>query len=380
MYKYKCLNPIAGVGLNNFSDQYVKVDENESADVILVRSAKMHEMEFDSELKAIARAGAGVNNIPLDRCADKGIVVFNTPGANANGVKELFIFAAIAGIRDIVGGIGWTASQKGSETIAEDTEKEKKKFVGNELIGKNLAVIGLGAIGAKVANVAVDLGMNVLGFDAFLNDAMKANLKAEVKIANSLDEVANFAEMISIHVPALDATKGMINKDFLDKCNDGLVLINLARDTLVNLDDLKVALESGKVKKYVCDFPTAQASNLPNTILIPHLGASTEESEDNCAIMAVKEIADFLENGNIKNSVNYPAVDLGKADGKRLCLCYKGISDVTVLTDLLKANNIAVKNMAANTKGDFGYALFDIEGDANIDNLAKEGILKARII
>ena len=379
MYKYKCLNPIAQVGLNNFSDQYVKVDENESADVILVRSAKMHEMEFDNNLKAIARAGAGVNNIPLDRCANQGIVVFNTPGANANGVKELFIFSAIAAIRDIMGGVAWTAANKDSETIAEDTEKEKKRFVGNELMGKNLAVVGLGAIGAKVANVAVDLGMNVLGFDAFLNDAMKANLKDEVKIANTLDEVAKFAQILTIHVPALDATKGMINKDFLDKCQDGLIVINLARDTLVNTSDMKEALESGKVKKYVCDFPTNDGAALPNTILIPHLGASTEESEDNCAIMAVKEIVDFLENGNIKNSVNYPNVDLGKAEGKRLCVCYKGI-DITAIVDLLKENKLTVKNMVANTKGDFGYALFDIEGDVQIEKIAMSGIIKARII
>ncbi len=380
MYKYKCLNPIAKIGLNNFSDQYVKVEENENADVILVRSAKMHEMEFDKDLKAIARAGAGVNNIPLERCANEGIVVFNTPGANANGVKELFIFSAIAGLRDIVGGINWTEANKGNETIAEDTEKEKKKFVGYELFGKNLAVVGLGAIGAKVANVAIDLGMNVLGYDAFLNDAMKANLKPEVKIANTLDEIAAFANLLTIHVPALDATKGMINKDLLDKCNDGLIVINLARDTLVNTADMKEALESGKVKKYVCDFPTAEGAALPNTILIPHLGASTEESEDNCAIMAVKEIVDFLENGNIKNSVNYPNVDLGPKQGKRLAICYKGIDDVTVLTDMVKKAGATIKTFAANKKGDFGYALFDIDGDVNIDNLENEGILKARII
>lgn len=380
MYKYKCLNPIAGIGLNNFSDEYKRVEENENADVILVRSAKMHEMEFDQNLKAIARAGAGVNNIPLDRCADAGIVVFNTPGANANGVKELFIFSAIAAVRDVIGGIAWTSANAGSQTIAEDTEKEKKKFVGNELMGKNLAVIGLGAIGAKVANVAVDLGMNVLGYDAFLNDAMKANLKPEVKIASSLDEVAAFAQMISVHVPALDATKGMIGKDLLDKCNDGLVVINLARDTLVNTADMKAALESGKVKKYVCDFPTADASALPNTILIPHLGASTEESEDNCAIMAVKEIADFMENGNIKNSVNYPNVDLGKKTGKRISICFKGISDVTILTDLLKGEGASIKNMVTGTKGDFGYALFDIDGDINPDNIKADGILKVRAL
>ena len=379
MYKYKCLNPIAAVGLNNFSDQYKKVEENEPAEIILVRSAKMHDMEFEPELLAVARAGAGVNNIPLDRCAEQGIVVFNTPGANANGVKELFIFAAIASIRDIVGGIGWTQENAGDPEIAARTEKEKKRFVGHEVLGKKLAVIGLGAIGAKVANTAVDLGMYVTGYDPFLNDAMKAQLKEEVKIADSLYELVKDADMLSIHVPALDTTKGMVNADLLAQCKDGIVVINLARDTLVNEADMAAALESGKVAKYVCDFPTAGAGQMKNVILIPHLGASTEESEDNCAVMAVQEVSDFIENGNIKNSVNYPAADLGPVKGTRICVAHK--ADVTA-ADLLEAAGIKAGNMISKARGDFAYSLFDVDSaDGAAEKLAAvPGVLKVRVI
>lgn len=379
MFRYKCLNPIAQVGLNNFSGNYAKVEENEAAEIILVRSAKMHEMEFDKELLAVARAGAGVNNIPLDRCAEQGIVVFNTPGANANGVKELFIFAAIASLRDVVGGIGWTVENADDPEIAARTEKEKKRFVGHEIFGKKLAVIGLGAIGAKVANVAVDLGMQVSGFDAFLNDAMKAQLKPEVQIAESLEALVADADLISVHVPALDATKGMINADLLAKCKDGVVVINLARDTLVNEADMAAALESGKAAKYVCDFPTAGAAKMKNVILIPHLGASTEESEDNCAIMAVQEVSDFLENGNIKNSVNYPAVDLGPVKGTRIAVCHKASLNTA---DILKESGLTSSDMAGKTRGEVAYSLFDVAeaGDAAEKIAALDGVLKVRVI
>ena len=381
MFRYKCLNPIAAIGLNNFSADYVKVEENEAADAILVRSAKMHDMEFDGELKAIARAGAGVNNIPLDRAAEQGIVVFNTPGANANGVKELFVFAAIASVRDVIGGIGWTKSEAGNPDIAALTEKEKKKFVGRELMGKKLGVIGLGAIGAKVANVAVDLGMSVIGFDAFLNDKMKAALNPAVEIASSNEEVVAASDMITLHVPALPATIGMINSEMLAHAKDGLIVINLARDTLVDIPSMKAALESGKVAKYFCDFPTAEASELPNTILSPHLGASTEESEDNCAKMAVQEISDFLENGNIRNSVNYPAADLGKVSGKRVCVCHRSNADASVITGAVKAKGADISNMISRIRGDFAYSMFDITGDVeNADIEAVDGVLKVRII
>lgn len=379
MFRYKCLNPIAQVGLNNFSDSYAKVEEGDAAEIILVRSAKMHEMEFGPELLAVARAGAGVNNIPLERCAERGIVVFNTPGANANGVKELFVFAAIASLRDIVGGIGWTGENAEDPEIAARTEKEKKRFVGHEIYGKKLAVIGLGAIGAKVANVAVDLGMEVSGFDAFLSDEMKARLKPEVAIAESMEALVADADMISVHVPALDATKGMINADLLSGCRDGVVVINLARDTLVNEADMAAALESGKVAKYVCDFPTAGAAKMKNVILIPHLGASTEESEDNCAIMAVQEVSDFMENGNIKNSVNYPAVDLGPVSKSRICVAHR--ADVSADT-ILAAAGLQAENQVSKARGSVAFSLFDVpSADGAEEKIAAlDGVLKVRVI
>ena len=360
-----------------------KVEETEAAEIILVRSAKMHEMEFEPEVKVIARAGAGVNNIPLDRCAEQGIVVFNTPGANANGVKELFIFAAIASIRDIVGGISWTASQAGNADIAALTEKGKKQFAGNEISGKTLGVIGLGAIGAKVANAAVALGMQVIGFDAFLSDAMKASLDPAVEIASSNEEVVAASDMITIHVPALPSTIGMVGRDLLAKAKDGLVVINLARDTLVDTEAMREALESGKVAKYVCDFPTGETSDLPNTILIPHLGASTEESEDNCAVMAVQEIRDFLENGNIKNSVNYPAVSLGKCEGTRVTVCHRADVDGAAIADILKGEGSQVAGMASKARGDFGYTIIDVDQvtpSAEQALKATNGIIRMRVI
>ena len=381
MYKYQCLNPIAAVGLNNFSENYAKAEDGEAAEIILVRSAKMHEMEFSKNLLCIARAGAGVNNIPLERAADEGIVVFNTPGANANGVKELFVFAAIASVRDVIGGIEWTRSQAGNPDIAALTEKEKKKFVGNEILGKKLGVIGLGAIGAKVANAAVGLGMNVTGYDAFLNDNMKANLDPAVKITESPDTIAS-CDMITIHVPATADTKGMINADFLAKASDGVIVINLARDSLVNEADMKAALESGKVRKYVCDFPTEGASNMPNTILIPHLGASTEESEDNCAIMAVNEVSDFIENGNIKNSVNYPAVSLGALKGARVAVAHRASVSGLDLAQEIKNSGTDISDMISKTRGDYAYSIFDVSKTDGIKEAleAVEGVLKVRVI
>ena len=376
MFTYSCLNPIAQVGLAGFTADYSKAEEG--GDAILVRSAKMHDMTFAEDLKCIARAGAGVNNIPLERCADEGIVVFNTPGANANGVKELFIFAAIAALRDVIGGIAWTKSEAGNPDIAALTEKEKKRFVGHELMGKTLGVIGLGAIGAKVANVAVDLGMKVIGFDAFLSDAMRAQLNPLVQIAPSNEEVVAGSDLITIHVPALPSTVGMVNTALLEGAHDGLIVINLARDTLVDTESMKAALESGKVARYVCDFPTGETSSLPNTILIPHLGASTEESEDNCAVMAVAQVRDFLENGNIKNSVNYPAVSLGALTGTRVCVCHKAGSDVSVA---IKAQGVTIKASAAGTRGGYAYSLFDVDGCVCADAISSvEGVIRVRIL
>ncbi|MGI6072979.1 MAG: 3-phosphoglycerate dehydrogenase family protein [Lachnospiraceae bacterium] len=378
MYTYKCLNPIADIGLKRFSADYEKVAEDAAADVILVRSAELHDMEFGSELKAIARAGAGVNNIPLERCAKEGIVVFNTPGANANAVKELFIFAAIAGLRDIVGGINWTASLADNPDIAALTEKEKKRFTGHELTGKTLGVIGLGAIGAKVANVSVDLGMRVVGYDAFLNDAMKAALNPQVTIVESNEEVIAAADIVTIHVPALPSTKGMLGEKLLKRAKDGLVVINLARDTLIDADAMRSALESGKVAKYICDFPTKETQDLPNTVFIPHLGASTEESEDNCAIMAVVQLQDFLENGNIKNSVNYPAVDLGRIKDGRITVCHLAEVDITALADVIKGAGLVITAMAGRVRGDFAYSMFDVDKfDVDKEQSGVKGALEA---
>ncbi len=383
MYTYKCLNPVAKIGLANFPDAFAQT-EDEDPDLILVRSAVMHDMQFGKNLMAVARAGAGVNNIPLDRCAKEGIVVFNTPGANANGVKELFIFALISSLRDVIGGINWTKSQAGNENIAALTEKEKKKFVGNEAIGRTLGVIGLGAIGAKVANTAVSLGMNVIGYDAFLNDSMKAALDPAVKIASSNEEVVASSDIITLHVPALAGTIGMINEKMLSYAKDNLIVINLARDTLVDTASMKAALESGKVAKYFCDFPTAETSVLPNTILSPHLGASTEESEDNCAIMAVKELVDFVDNGNIKNSVNYPAVSLGaKNDNARIAICHMAVVDSSDITAVLKSAGSNIIAISSKTKGDYSYTLIDAD---KVDNetisalTSKEGVIKVRIV
>ena len=383
MYTYKCLNPIAKVGLDHFPAGYVPAAQEDAADIILVRSAKMLDMEFDGQLCAIARAGAGVNNIPLDRCAEQGIVVFNTPGANANGVKELFLFAAIAGVRDIIGGIRWAEGEFGNPDIAALAEKSKKQFAGHEIMGKTLGVIGLGAIGVKVANAAVSLGMRVIGYDPYLSDAAKANLDSLVQITDNLDEIAKRSELITIHVPAMADTIGMINADFLSKCRTGVVFINLARDTLVNEPDMQAALSIGQVGKYICDFPTPGAAAMKNAIIIPHLGASTEESEDNCAIMAVQQVVDFMENGNIRNSVNYPTVDFGRAASKtRVCVAHRASLKAHDIADLLTAAGAQITGMTGREKGEYAYSLFDLDGaPANLpEAVHADGILKLRVI
>ena len=311
MYKYHCLNPISEVGLAQLDENYVVTGNADEADAILVRSAKMHDMEFSRNLKAIARAGAGVNNIPLERCADEGIVVFNTPGANANGVKELVIAGMLLAARDIIGGINWVQEYEEDGDIAKITEKKKKAFAGTELQGKKLGVIGLGAIGVRVANVAVHLGMDVYGYDPYVSVDAAWNLSRSIHHAKTVDELYKECDYITIHVPALDDTKGMIDKNAISLMKDGVVILNLARDVLVNQEDIVDALVSGKVRSYVTDFPTKEIVGVKNAIVIPHLGASTEESEDNCAKMAAAELRDFLENGNITHSVNYPDCNMG---------------------------------------------------------------------
>ena len=311
MYQYHCLNPISEIGLDKFTGQYQKTDSIERADAILVRSAAMHDMELPENLKVVARAGAGVNNIPLDQCAEKGIVVFNTPGANANGVKELVIAGMLLAARDIIGGINWVQEYEEDGDIAKITEKKKKAFAGTELEGKKLGVIGLGAIGVLVANAATHLGMEVYGYDPYVSVDAAWKLSRNIHHAKSVDELYKECDYLTIHVPALEDTKGMINKDAISLMKDGVVILNFARDVLVDQEAIVDALVSEKVRGYVTDFPTKEIVGVKGAIVIPHLGASTEESEDNCAKMAVAEVMDYLENGNITHSVNYPDCDMG---------------------------------------------------------------------
>jgi len=308
MFNIMTLNKIAAVGTDRFGGNYAVADNHDNPDAIMVRSASMHDMEFGSNLLAIARAGAGVNNIPLDKCAEQGICVFNTPGANANAVKELVLCGMLLASRDVVGGISWVKSAKDDADIAKSVEKEKSKFAGTELKGKTIGIIGLGAIGALVANAAVSLGMNVIGYDPFLSVNGALSISRAVKYVTSTADIYAAADFISVHVPCNDNTKGMINKEAFALMKDGVIILNYARDALINDDDMKEAIASGKVRKYVTDFPNPKTANMEGVIAIPHLGASTEESEDNCAVMAADELVAYLESGNIINSVNFPTL------------------------------------------------------------------------
>lgn len=386
MTKYGCLNPIASVGLDLFTNDYEKVENVEEAQALLVRSAVMHDMELSDNLLAVARAGAGVNNIPLDKCADKGVVVFNTPGANANGVKELVICGMLLAARDVNGGINWVKENASDEAIAKNAEKAKKQFAGSEIRGKKLGIIGLGAIGVLVANAANHLGMEVYGCDPFLSVTNALALSRDIKVVKTREEIYKECDYITVHVPLLDDTKGMINKESIAMMKDGVVLLNFARDILVNEEDLKEALESGKVAKYVTDFPNTTSVTLPNTIVTPHIGASTEESEDNCAVMAVQEIMDFIENGNIRNSVNYPACDAGVCDAKgRITVAHKNIPNMlTQFTSVFSAEGINISNMTNKSRGEYSYCIFDIDeasSESFVEKLqAIDGVLKVRIV
>lgn len=385
MFKYNCLNPIAKVGLDLFSDNYEIVDDFAQADAVLVRSAAMHDLELPASLKAIARAGAGVNNIPLDKCAEKGIVVFNTPGANANGVKELVVAGLMLASRDIKGGMNWVDENKDNANIGKDMEKAKKAFAGKEIQGKKLGVIGLGAIGVLVANVATHLGMEVIGCDPFLSVQHALQLSRNVKVVKTNEEVYKECDYITVHVPALDSTKGMINKDTIAMMKDGAIVLNFARDVLVNDDDMVAALESGKVAKYITDIPTAKIANAKNVVAFPHLGASTAESEDNCAVMAVNELRDFFENGNIKNSVNYPACDAGVCESaSRVAICHKNVPNMlTQFTAAYSADGINIDNFVNKSRGDFAYSIIDASAasDAIVEKLnAIDGVLKVRVV
>ena len=386
MKKIHCLNAISKYGTDLLTDEYELTDELNEANGILVRSASLHETVFPDSLMAIARAGAGVNNIPLDACAEKGIVVFNTPGANANGVKELVIAGMILASRDIVGGIEWCQSIKEDPNVAKAVEKGKKAFAGCEIKGKKLGVIGLGAIGAEVANAGVSLGMQVLGYDPYISVNAAWMLSRSVKHVTSLDAIYEECDYITIHVPLTDGTRGMIDKESLSTMKDGVVVLNFSRDTLVNEDDMAEALGAGKVKKYVTDFPNPKSANMEGAIVVPHLGASTEESEDNCAKMAVQEMMDYLENGNIRNSVNYPSCDMGICKTAcRLAVMHLNVPNmIGQITGTLASGGINISDMTNKSRDKYAYTLMDLEkvpDDATIQKLnAIQGILRVRVV
>ncbi|MDO5416980.1 MAG: phosphoglycerate dehydrogenase [Lachnospiraceae bacterium] len=384
--KLHCLNPISKFGTSLLTDNYELTDEVKEADGILVRSAAMHEMELPENLLAVARAGAGVNNIPLEKCAEAGVVVFNTPGANANGVKELVLAGLLLAARDVVGGIQWCQANQEDENIAKSVEKSKKAFAGQEIKGKKLGVIGLGAIGAEVANAAAALGMDVYGYDPYISVNAAWMLSRDVKHITSVDSIYTECDYITVHVPLMDSTKKMINGDTIAAMKDGVVILNFARDLLVDDDAMAAALESGKVRRYVTDFPNPKSVHMKNVIAIPHLGASTAESEDNCAVMAVKEMMDYLENGNIKNSVNYPACDMGVCRAaSRIAVMHQNIPNmIGQITAILAEQNVNISDMTNKSRDKFAYTLLDLENAAEENTIQKlkeiQGVLRVRVV
>ena len=386
MYKINCLNPITDVGLKNFSEKYEITADVKEADGILVRSASMHDMELPKRLLAVARAGAGVNNIPLDKCAEHGVVVFNTPGANANGVKELVIAGMLLAAREVVCGIEWVKASKSNEDIAKAAEKEKKNFAGTEIMGKKLGVIGLGAIGVKVANAAIGLGMEVYGYDPYLSVNAAWNLSRSVIHVLNVDDIYARCDYITVHVPLLDSTKGMINAVSIAKMKEGVVLLNFARDLLANEKDVLEGLQSGKIARYVSDFPNPVTAGQKGCIVIPHLGASTEESEDNCAVMAVEELMDYMENGNIRNSVNYPACDMGVCTkAGRVAIFHKNIANmITKFTAEFGQKGINISDMTNKSRGEVAYTMLDVEEKPSeeiisaLENIS--GVFRVRIV
>ena len=385
-YKYNCLNPIAECGLKSLGENYARTEKFEEADAVFVRSAKMDELVPGANLLAVARAGAGVNNIPHAEYAKKGIVVFNTPGANANGVKELVIAAMLLASRDIVGGIEWVKDNAADPAVGKSAEKAKKAFSGTEIMGKKLGVIGLGAIGQKVANAAVALGMEVYGYDPYLSVDAAWNLSRVVKHCKNVETIYTDCDFITIHVPALDSTKGMINADAIAMMKPGVIIVNAARDALVNEKDMLAAIESGKVRRYVSDFPNATTAGQKGCLVIPHLGASTAEAEDNCAVMAVKQMRDFLENGNIVNSVNYPACSLGPASkAGRIAIRHKNVANmIGQFTSILGQANVNIDAIANKSRGDFAYTLIDTDSAIPVDVVksleASDAVIRVRVI
>ena len=386
MYRIHQLNKISPKGTELLTADYANTANIDEAEGILVRSANMHEMAFSDNLLAVARAGAGVNNIPLTSCADQGIVVFNTPGANANSVMELAICGMLLGSRDIVGGINWVQSIKGCADIAKMVEKGKSQFAGHEIRGKRLGVIGLGAIGGPLANAARRLGMEVYGCDPFISIEAAWHLDHHIVRVKSREEIYENCDIISVHVPLLPDTKHMINAEAISKMKDGAIILTLARDALVDDDAMAEALRTGKIKRYVTDFPNEKTANMPGCIAIPHLGASTEESEDNCAKMAVKQVMNYLENGNIVNSVNYPNCDMGVCrTAGRIAILHKNIpNSLGQFTSTVAEDNINIAELRNASKGEFAYTLLDIDQPATeevVEDLQKiNGVLKVRII
>ena len=383
--KYNCLNAIAKIGLNEFGDAYEQTENFADADVALVRSAAMHEMEFGDKLLAVARAGAGVNNIPLDKLAEKGVVVFNTPGANANGVKELVMAGLLLTSRDILGGINWVQTIKDDENVAKLIEKGKGQFAGKEIQGKKLGVIGLGAIGVLVANAAAALGMTVYGCDPYISVENAWKLSRNVIHVNSREEIFQECDYITVHVPLLDDTKKMINADTIAMMKDGVIILNFARDLLVDDDAMEAALASGKVAKYITDFPNAKTAGMKGVIAIPHLGASTQESEDNCAVMAVRQLREYVENGNIINSVNFPMLDAGVCRvASRICILHRNVPNMLSQFTTAVAG-INIENMYNKSRGDFAYSVLDVCGKVDeaaiVSKLsALDGVLKVRVL
>ena len=381
-----CFNAISKYGTDRLTADYALTDDLARAEGVLVRSAALHETEFGDSLLAIARAGAGVNNIPLDRCANEGIVVFNTPGANANGVKELVIAGLLLAARDVVGGIEWCKENKEDANIAKTVEKAKKAFAGYEIKGKKLGVIGLGAIGAEVANTAAALGMEVYGYDPYISINAAWALSRDVKHITAVDTIYQECDYITVHVPLLDSTRGMINGQTTGQMKDGVVVLNFARDLLVDDDAMAAALETGKVRRYVTDFPNPKSVAMKNVIAIPHLGASTEESEDNCAKMAVEELMDYLENGNIRNSVNYPNCDMGVCHAaSRVAVLHLNVPNmIGQITGILASGNVNISDMTNKSRDKYAYTLLDLENPAEEDMVEKlkaiKGVLRVRVI
>ena len=386
MYQVYNLNKISPKGTALFTENYQTVEQIDTADAVLVRSAAMHEMQFPKSLAAIARAGAGVNNIPLDRCAEEGIVVFNTPGANANGVKEMAICGMLLGSRDIVGGIRWVQSIKDEGDVAKKVEKGKSQFAGNEIKDKALGVIGLGAIGGPLANAAIGLGMKVYGFDPYISIDAAWHLDSHIIPVKSREEIYEKCDIITLHVPLLDSTKKMINAETLAMMKDGVILLNFARDLLVDDDALEEALKSGKVKRYITDFPNDRTAGMEGVVAIPHLGASTEESEDNCAKMAVKQVMDYLENGNITNSVNYPNCSMGVCTkAGRVTILHKNIPNmITRFASRFADRKINISDMLNRSRGEYAYTMLDLDEETPSDLAAElekiDGVIRVRTI